>query len=91
MLIHSVVVPMGSSPSRETVPERIPDGCNLVKAWGACTLRARCEMWTHPLGWELRLLIDELDLHVGRVVQSADELVTTVDELRTEMAEFGWR
>ena len=91
MLIPSVLAPTGRSPSRNTMPERVPDAFNLVKEWGARTLTATCETWTHPLGWELRLLIDGLDLHVGHVVRSSDELATTVDALRTEMVEFGWR
>ena len=91
MLSHSVIAPTGRSPSRNTMPERLPDAFNLVKEWGARTLTATCETWTHPLGWELRLLIDGMDLHVPRVVRSANELATTMDELRTEMAEFGWR
>ena len=37
------------------------------------------------------MLIDGLEVQGGRVVRSADELATTMDELRTEMAEFGWR
>ena len=90
MLIHSVLAG-GRSASRRTVPERAADGFNMVKALGCRTLTATCETWTHQLGWELRLVIDGHDLQTARVVRSADEMGTTIDEWRTDMAEFGWR
>jgi hypothetical protein len=90
MLIHSILARRRRA-SHRTVPERGPDGFNLVKGLGARTLTATCERWTHQLGWELRLLIDGQDLHMVRVVRSAHEMATTIDEWRTDMAEFGWR
>ena len=90
MLTHSVLAEDDSA-SRGTVPERIADGFNMVKGFGARTLTATCETWTHQLGWKLQLLIDGHDLHMTRVVRSVGEMVTTIDEWRTDMAEFGWR
>ena len=80
-----------ASASDGTVPERVSDGFNMVKAWHGRTLTATCEMWTHELGWKLRLLIDGHDLQMTRVVRSSVEMLTTVDEWRADMAEFGWR
>jgi len=90
MLLHSVLA-VARSASPEAVAVRIADGFNMVKALGWRTLTATCETWTHQLGWELRLVIDGHDLHTACVVRSAAEMVTTIDEWRTDMAEFGWR
>ena len=80
-----------SSASRGTVPARIADAFNMVKAWHGRTLTATCEVWAHEFGWKLRLLIDGQDLQMTRVVRSPVEMLTTIDEWRTDMAEFGWR
>ena len=90
MLIHSVLAGLHSA-SSGTVPERVSDGFSMFKGVGARTLTATCERRTHQLGWELRLLIDGHNLHMVRVVRSAHEMLTTIDEWRTDMAEFGWR
>ena len=78
------------SASLGTLPERLPDGFNLVKGWGSRTLTAASETWRHPLGWELRLVIDGQGLLMSRVVRSAPEMATTLEEWRTLMTELGW-
>ena len=78
------------SPTRGTLPERLPDGFNLVKAWGSRTLTAACETWRHHLGWELRLVIDGQGLLMSRVVRSAPEMAATIEEWHTMMTDLGW-
>ncbi len=54
------------------------------------TLTAVCEVWTHPLGWELRLEIDGHGLQLSSVVRSARELQHTADHWHAAMIEKGW-
>ena len=39
-------------------PERSPDGFQAIMPNGTRTMTATCEVWTHPVGWELRLIVD---------------------------------
>jgi hypothetical protein len=39
-------------------PERLPDGFKVTKPKGDHVLTAVCEVWTHQMGWELRLQVD---------------------------------
>jgi hypothetical protein len=43
-------------------PERLPDGFTVTKPKGDHVLTAVCEVWTHEMGWELRLQVDEQGL-----------------------------
>jgi hypothetical protein len=46
---------------------------------------------THPLGWELRLMLDGHGLGLmSSVVRSAGEMITTADKWRAAMTERGW-
>ena len=77
-------------PFWNNAPERLPDAWTLTKPNGARTLTATCELWTHLLGWEIRLLIDGRGLQMSGVVKTAPEMVVTVEEWRTAMTESGW-
>jgi hypothetical protein len=60
-------------------PERLPDGFTVTKTKGDHVLTAVCEVWTHPLGWELRLQVDREGLpdvlgHALPLRQSTDDL-----------------
>jgi hypothetical protein len=39
-------------------PERLSDAFKLTKQKGDRTVTAVCEVWSHQLGWELKLMID---------------------------------
>ena len=45
-------------------PERLPDGFKVTKPKGDHVLTAVCEVWTHEMGWELRLMIDGHGLQI---------------------------
>jgi hypothetical protein len=38
-------------------PARLPDAFCMSKQKGQRTITAVCEVWTHPVGWELRLIL----------------------------------
>ena len=40
---------------------RLPDAFWMSKQKGERTIAAVCEVWTHPSGWELRLIIGAPD------------------------------
>ena len=71
-------------------PERPPDAFRMTKPKADHTLTAVCEVWTHPLGWELRLEIDGHGLQLSSVVRSARELQHTADHWHAAMIEKGW-
>ena len=63
---------------------------DLGDAW---TLRkggqvARCILVTHPLGWELRLMTN--DLLRSRVCRSSEESLNTHEAWKAGMIEKGW-
>jgi hypothetical protein len=53
-------------------------------------LSAVCEVWTHPLGWELRLMIDGHGMQMTSVVRSAAEMLEALEKWRAAMLEKGW-
>jgi hypothetical protein len=71
-------------------PERLPDVFTLSKRKGNATLKAVCQTWSHPFGWELRLEIDGHGLQMSSVVRSADEMRATADTWKGAMLEKGW-
>ena len=70
--------------------ERLPGGFCLTKRSGDQVRSAVCEVWSNPVGWELRLMIDGHGLLVAAVVGSASEMLKTADEWRAAMLESGW-
>jgi hypothetical protein len=88
----------GSSPTHTQhanwhgTPERLPDGFTLTKTKGATSLTGVCEVWTHKLGWEMRLMIgDGHGMLVSSVVRSAEDLREKTRTWRSAMIEKGWR
>lgn len=73
--------------------EHFDGQARLSPAW---TLRkhghkiAVCEVWSHVLGWELRLLISG-ELVQSQVCRSQEELIDTQERWRAAMAAKGWR
>ena len=71
-------------------PEQLPDGFQAIMPRGPRTMTATCEVWTHPVGWELRLIIDGGTL-MATVVASASEMRALVAAWRAAMQKHGWQ
>ena len=72
-------------------PERLPDGFTVTKPKGDRILKGVCEVWTHEMGWELRLMIDGHGLQMSSLCRSGREMVDRADEWRAAMIEKGWQ
>ena len=71
-------------------PERLPVGFTMTKPEGLHTHLAVCEAWTHPDGWELRLIVDGQGLPVSTVLQSGDEMKALIETWRAALLKTGW-
>ena len=67
-------------------PERLSPGWTLTKG----QKRAMCEVWSHVLGFELRLSITGDPLPRTHVCRSQQELIATQDEWRGALEAKGW-
>ncbi len=54
-------------------------------------ISAVCEVWSHPDGWELRMVIDGHGVLLATVVRSAPEMLALVEEWRAALTATGWR
>jgi hypothetical protein len=52
--------------------------------------QAVCELWSHQLGWELRLVIDGGDLRRSQVVRTNDEILALTKQWKAAMVGRGW-
>jgi len=50
---------------------------------------AKCKLWTHALGWEVRLEINR-DLRRSEVLRSQDAVVMAGETWKAAMLEKGW-
>ena len=68
--------PHGSSPPERNswngLQARLPDAFWMSKQKGEHTIAAVCEVWTHPSGWELRLIIG--GAHARPQILAIDEI-----------------
>jgi hypothetical protein len=62
----------------------------MTKQKGEGSASGVCEVWSHPFGWELRLIIDGHGLQMSSVVRSAPEMQRTSEEWAAAMTEGGW-
>jgi hypothetical protein len=53
-------------------------------------LQAVCELWTHQLGWELRLVVNDGQLQRSQVCRSQDDVIDAGDTWKAAMVEKGW-
>ena len=72
-------------------PERHPDAFVVRKQKDSRELTAVCEVWSHQLGWELRLQIDGRGLQMSSVVRSVTAIMETAEQWKTALVESGWR
>ncbi len=56
---------------------------------GERRIEAVAELWTHQLGWELRLMIAG-DLHRSEVCRSQDDVLTTGEQWKAALVEKEW-
>jgi hypothetical protein len=61
----------------------------LMKRKAGVSHTAVCELWSHQLGWELRLLVSG-ELQRSQVCRTADEWLEVRDLWRTAMLDKGW-
>ena len=62
----------------------------VSKTRGDKTLGAVCKLWTHALGWEVRLEIND-DLQRSEVFRSQDDVLTAGETWKAAMIEKGWQ
>jgi hypothetical protein len=78
-----------------------PIGSDLPSPWvkaGVSTNRSAvgrdkpcARLWSHQLGWELRLVIDGGELQRSQVCRSNDEILDTQAQWKSAMVGKGWR
>jgi hypothetical protein len=66
------------------------EGWRLRKVVCGHPRQAVSELWSHQLGWELRLVIDAGDLERSQVVRSNDEILTVTEQWKAAMVSRGW-
>jgi hypothetical protein len=71
-------------------PLRLPQGFRLTKPNGDHAISAVCEVWSHPDGWELRMVIDGHDLLLATVEGAAPKMLAWVEKWRAAMLRKGW-
>ena len=59
------------------------------KMRGKKSLAAICKLWTHHLGWEVRLEING-DLQRSEVFRSEDDVLTAGEQWKAAMVDMGW-
>jgi hypothetical protein len=52
---------------------------------------AVCGLWSHQLGWELRLMIDGSILQRSQVCRSPAEAIATHEQWKAAMVGHGWQ
>ena len=67
---------------RAEAPQQLPQGGRAPQWNGTRTLIAVCEVWSHPLGWELRLTTDGYGLETSAICHSADAVHTAIERWR---------
>lgn len=50
---------------------------------------ARCGLWSHPLGWELRVTVDG-ELVRSQAYRVAEDVLADSQQWRRQFAEKGW-
>ena len=81
---------MSNAPSWRCRPVRLPQGFRLTKPNGGHAISAVCEVWSHPDGWELRMVIDGHGLLLATVEGSAPKMLARVEKWRAAMLAKGW-
>ena len=67
-------------------PEQLRELFSLAKAGRAMAV---CSLWSHQLGWELRLAVNG-SLVRSQVMRSAESIDSTAEDWRSVMLAEGW-
>jgi hypothetical protein len=78
------------APGTSWPAQRLPQGFRLTKPTGDQAISAVCEVWGHPDGWELRMVIDGHGLLLATVEGSVPKMLARVEKWRAAMLEKGW-
>jgi hypothetical protein len=70
-------------------PTHLGDLFRVSKMRGDKQLAAVCKLWTHALGWEVRLEING-DLQRSEVFRSQDDVLNAGETWKAAMVEKGW-
>jgi len=70
-------------------PTLLGDLVRVTKRRGDKTLDATARLWTHAVGWEVRLEING-DLQRSEVFRSQDDVLTAGETWKAAMVEKGW-
>ena len=81
---------VSDAPGWRGQPQRLPQGFRVTKPNGEHPISAVCEVWSHPDGWELRIVIEGHGLLLSVVVPSAPKMLARVEKWRAAMLEKGW-
>ena len=79
-----------NAPGRTWPAQRLPQGFRLTKPNGDHAISAACEVWSHPDGWEMRMVIDGHGLLLATVEGSVPKMLARVEKWRAAMLEKGW-
>ena len=71
---------------RDRPPQRIAELFRVRHAAGSHRADVRCDLWSHPLGWEVRLFVDG-HLVQARVCRTQEEVLTTMETWKREHTE----
>ena len=70
-------------------PTNLGDLFRVSRTRGDKQLQAVCQLWTHNLGWEVRLEING-DLQRSEVFRSQDDVLIAGETWKAAMVEKGW-
>jgi hypothetical protein len=81
---------MPDAQGRSWRAQRLPQGFGLTKPNGEHAILAVCEVWSHPDGWELRMVIDGHGVLLATVEGSVPKMLARVEKWHAAMLEKGW-
>jgi hypothetical protein len=78
--------PFGNESIVQGPPKQIRELFTLTRTSG---VRAVCSLWTHPCGWEIRLLVNDTFIR-SLVVRDPTDIQRIANEWRVAMIREGW-
>ena len=80
----------GQRESWKGSPALLGEGWRLRKIGCGHPRQAVCELWSHHLGWELRIVVDGGEVRRSEVVRSRDEIKSVTELWKAAMVGQGW-
>ena len=81
----------GNAPTRSATLSISAKVGRLHKQICGRSRQALCQLWSHQLGWELRLIIDGGEVTRSQVCRSNHEILDAQDQWKAAMVSKGWR